>query len=200
MPPVPVRRQRVAFSEVPATTKMILKHPEMTLLNIDRRRTTFQQVELGYSENMVREESRRCLRCDICRRCGLCVNICRNKMGVDALEMGYLNFDHPGPSDFRRTQERCIACGACAANCPTGAMRMEDRGRERILSLCGTILNRQPLVYCETCGATLGPKRYLDYIHKRVSPDVPAHQTMQVCEVCARQRGPHGNTGILPVE
>jgi NADPH-dependent glutamate synthase beta subunit-like oxidoreductase len=200
MPPVPVRRRRVTYTEVPATTKMALKHPEMALLNIDRRRTTFQQVELGYSENMVREESRRCLRCDICRRCGLCVQICRDKMGIDALELGYLDFDRPGSSDFRRTQERCITCGACAANCPTGAMRIEDRGRERILSLCGTILNRQPLVFCDNCGAIMGPQRYLDYIHRRTRPIVPSHQGTHLCETCARQQGPHGSAKILPVE
>jgi NADPH-dependent glutamate synthase beta subunit-like oxidoreductase/ferredoxin len=200
IPPVPVRRQRVPYTEVPASTKMILKRPEMPLLKIDRRRTTFQQVELGLSENMVREESRRCLRCDICRRCGLCVQICRDRMGIDALEMGYLSFDHPLPSDFRRTQERCIACGACAANCPTGAMRIEDRGHERILSLCGTILNRQPLIYCENCGATMGPERYLDYVHKRVRPRVPVSQHRHLCDACARKRGIHGGVRVLPLE
>lgn len=200
MPPVPVRRQRVAYTEVPASTKMVLKRPEMPLLNIDRRRTTFQQVELGYSENMVREESRRCLRCDICRRCGLCVQICREKMGIDALQMGYLSFDHPGPSDFRLTQERCISCGACAANCPTGAMRIEDRGRERILSICGTILNRQPLIFCDNCGTTMGTQRYLDYIHKRVHPKVPVSYHRHLCDACARKRGVHGDVNVLPVE
>jgi pyruvate/2-oxoglutarate dehydrogenase complex dihydrolipoamide dehydrogenase (E3) component len=54
MPPVPVRRARLDFLEVPASTKMSLKRPEMSLLNYNRRRVTFQQVELGYSENQVR--------------------------------------------------------------------------------------------------------------------------------------------------
>lgn len=200
MPPVPVRRQRASCSEVPGTTKMILRRPEMPLLHIDRRRITFQQVELGYSENMAREESRRCLRCDICRRCGQCVQVCKEKMGIDALDLGYLSFDHPGVTDFRRTQERCIGCGACAANCPTGAMKIEDRGRERILSLCGTILSRQPLVYCERCGSNMGTQRYLDYIHLRVKPMVPSSRLLHLCDACARGRGVHGGMDILPVE
>ena len=49
MPPVPVRRARLECLEVPAATKMILTRPHMPLLSTDRRRITFQQVELGYA-------------------------------------------------------------------------------------------------------------------------------------------------------
>jgi ferredoxin len=188
MPPVPVRRARTDWIEVPASTKMVLKRPEMPLLNIDRRRTTFQQVELGYSENMVREEARRCLRCDICRRCGDCVKVCRDKMGIDALQMGYLNFDHPVKTDFRLTEERCIACGACAENCANGAMRIEDREGERILSLCGIVLNRQKLLFCESCGTVLGPAKYLDYIRKKTGSVAQVTAGHALCEKCARKK------------
>ena len=187
MPPVPVRRGRVEYLEVPAVTKMTLKRPEMPLLNIDRRRTTFQQVELGYSENMVREEARRCLRCDVCLRCGKCVETCRDKMGVNALQMGYFDFDHPVTTDFRVTEDRCILCGACATNCPTGAMQIEDRDGERILSLCGTILNRQKLLRCESCGAVLGPAVYLDYVQKRTDRVARVAGERKLCEACARK-------------
>jgi len=186
MPPVPVRRGRADFMEVPASTKMILKRPDMPLLNLDRRRTTYQQVELGYPENAVREEARRCLRCDICRRCGVCVEVCRDKMKIDALHLGFLDFDHPVETDFRLTEEACITCGACAENCPTGAIRTEEKNGERLLSFCGTILNRQKLVYCRTCGATIGPEKYLNYIQKRVSALAPATVGGPVCDQCGR--------------
>ncbi len=192
LPPVPVRQQRVAYFDVPATTKMGLKRPEMPLLGIDRRRTTFQQVELGYSENQSREEARRCLRCDICRRCGKCVTICKEKMGVDALALGYLSFEHPDESDFRRTEQRCISCGACATNCPTGAMLLTDRGNERILSLCGTVLNRQPLISCATCGTVIGTERYLAYIRGRLGKlATKIDPAGQLCDACARGKGHH---------
>jgi ferredoxin len=200
MPPVPIRHQRAGWTEVPASTKMALKRPEMPLINMDRRRTTFQQAELGLSENMVREEARRCLRCDICRRCGLCVQICRDKIGVDALQLGYLDFDHPVATDFRVTQERCILCGACAANCPNDAMRMEDRKGERILNLCGTVLNRQPLLYCEDCKAVIGPARYRDYVRDRTRKIVTAGAGRNLCEKCARKQSAHDHHQTLQLE
>jgi ferredoxin len=172
----------------------------MPLINMDRRRTTFQQVELGLSENMVREEARRCLRCDICRRCGLCVEICRDKMGVDALQLGYLDFDHPVTTDFRVTQERCIVCGACATNCPNDAMQMEDRNGERVLHLCGTILNRQPLLYCDDCGVVLGPARYRDFVASRTQAITPVIGGRNVCNTCARKQSAHDHHQTMKID
>ncbi len=186
MPPVPTRRGRIDHLEVSAAAKMTIKRPEMPLLNIYRRRTTFQQVELGYPEEMVREEARRCLRCDICLRCGKCIEVCRDRMQVDALQMGYFDFDHPVPTDFRLTEERCILCGACATNCPTGAMQIEDRSGERVLSLCGTVLNREALLYCDGCGEVMGPARYLEFVRKRTHTVAEKIEDRRLCETCAR--------------
>jgi NADPH-dependent glutamate synthase beta subunit-like oxidoreductase/formate hydrogenlyase subunit 6/NADH:ubiquinone oxidoreductase subunit I len=199
MPPVPTRRGRIEYLEVTAGSKMTIKRPDMPLLNIYRRRTTFQQAELGYPEDSVREEARRCLRCDICLRCGKCIEVCRDKMGVNALQMGYFDFDHPVPTDFRLTEERCILCGACATNCPTGAMQIEDRGDERILSLCGTLLNRKKLVYCDKCEAVLGPERYLDFVRKRTHTVAKLAGGQRLCESCARQSTAKHNVEDAPV-
>ncbi len=199
MPPVPVRRSRVAWQEVPASAKMTTKRPEMPLLNLERRRTTFQQVELGYTETPAREEARRCLRCDICLRCGKCVEVCRDRIGVDALAFGFLDFDRPGHTDFRVTAERCILCGACAANCPNGALKIVDRGDERVLSYCGTLLNRARLEFCESCGAVLGPLRFLEYMKKRIQEIKPAVKNRKLCEACARKESARSHADHLPV-
>lgn len=196
MPAVPVRRARVEFWEASAQAKMDLRRPEMPLLGSERRRITFQQVELGLSEDQARKEAHRCLRCDICKRCGRCVVICRDRMGVDALELGYVDPGGGLPTDFRRTAERCILCGACAANCPTGAMRMEDRGEERLLILCGTILQRERVERCRGCGAPLGPARYLDYVRKRTEGVAQAFGGRLLCEECVRRATAESKSGI----
>lgn len=188
IPKVPVRYRREKPIEMPASTKMVLKRPEMSMLNIDRRRITFQQAELGYTENMVREEARRCLRCDICRRCGKCVEICRDKMGIGALKFGYMDFDHPKETDFRKTAETCITCGACAANCPNEAIVMEEKNGERILKLCGTILNRQKLLYCDVCHAPIGPSKYLDYVESKTLNVAKATPKRRLCSACSRRQ------------
>ena len=199
MPPVPTRRSREACQELPAATRMILKRPEMPLLNLERRRTTFQQAELGYPENAVREEARRCLRCDICRRCGECVSTCRDKMKIDALQLGYFDFDHPVETDFRRTQERCVLCGACANQCPNAAMKIEDKEGERILSLCGTVLNRGKLLYCDSCGVQIGTAVYQNYVRNRTRDFASTWENRKLCDVCARQQSALNMTQKDPV-
>jgi len=200
MPPVPSRRGRIDHLEVSAGDKMILQRPQMVLLNIDRRRTSFEQVELGYPEDKVRQEARRCLRCDVCLRCGKCVEVCRDKMGINALQMGYFDFDHPVATDFRVTADRCILCRACATNCPTGAMQMEDHGGERFLSLCGTLLNRQNLLECESCGGVLGSAQFLEFVQKRTDSISRTAHNRRLCDACSRKSLAELNADVAPVK
>jgi len=78
-------------------------------------------------------------------------------------------------------------------------MQMEDREGERILSLCGTILNRQKLLFCDKCGATLGPARYLDFIRKKTGAVGPISSARRICDACARKESAKVKVDIMPV-
>ncbi len=189
MPRTPVRHNTEPVIERTASQKMNAKQPVMGMLGMDRRRTTFQQVELGYEEAAVRREAARCLRCDICRRCGDCIEVCREKMGIGALKLGYLEFDEQSPTDFRATAENCITCGACAANCENKALVIEKQNGKRILKLCGTVLNSQDIQYCDSCGAEMGSAQYIRYIQQKTEKVTPAADNQNLCNSCLRKSG-----------
>lgn len=64
-PPVPIRRMKVEKLEISEEKMEQLKRPEMPLLPINKRKITFEQVELGFTEEVARDEAQRCLRCDL---------------------------------------------------------------------------------------------------------------------------------------
>jgi ferredoxin len=108
-------------------------------------------------------------------------------MGIGALTLGYMNFDNPGRTDFRDTVEKCITCGACAANCPNQAILVQEKGGERILNLCGTILSRQKIRTCDTCGKPMDPEAYTRFIRQRTRGITNPSRTGTTCEACLRK-------------
>ncbi|MBR9984450.1 MAG: hypothetical protein KFF68_00945, partial [Desulfosarcina sp.] len=64
---------------------------------------------------------------------------------------------------------------------------------------CGTILNRQKLVFCSACGKAMGPMKYLDYIRKRTKSVTQIPGGELICDNCARTKTARFNVGPLPV-
>ncbi len=187
MAALPVRRMQTEVFEMSAMRKMELRRPRLPAADPILRRRTFERLETELSPAQARDEARRCLRCDICKRCGQCASVCREKMGLDALPFN--NFDSPDPpaGDFRVTTDNCVLCGACTENCPTGAIRIETHNGECRLSFCGTVLCRDQMEYCRECGAELGATRYLDHVHHRMQGIDPLQPRRLLCADCIRK-------------
>jgi NADPH-dependent glutamate synthase beta subunit-like oxidoreductase len=64
-PPLPLRRMKVPKIDVSPEKAEQLKRPEIPLLPMSERKSTFKQVELGLTKKMARDEGKRCLRCDL---------------------------------------------------------------------------------------------------------------------------------------
>jgi ferredoxin len=82
---------------------------------------------------------------------------------------------------FNVHSEDCIGCGACAEICPTGAIRIEDRGSERILHTWNTTVK---LHACPECGRFFAPEPM--FLLKEKFPEIEDQWTL--CPACRQQR------------
>jgi NADPH-dependent glutamate synthase beta subunit-like oxidoreductase/ferredoxin len=144
------------------------------------RRTSFESVWIDFDEKVARTEAERCLRCDQCIGCGLCELVCA-EVGANALKMvdagnGRLAFE-----GFLRPATTCIGCGACASACPTGAITVETVGDERVTTITGTVVRRQPLLTCSVCGRPYVTMAQHEALSKRLGHDPSASH---VCPSC----------------
>jgi heterodisulfide reductase subunit A len=53
-----------------------IERQEMPMLPLEKRKGSFAEVNLGFSEEMARAEGQRCLSCSLCSQCGECVRAC----------------------------------------------------------------------------------------------------------------------------
>jgi len=66
-----------------------------------------------------------------CILCGLCYRICEQRVKAFAIGLVERGSDAEIAPPFGRPSDNCLACGACASVCPTGAITAVDRlGRE----------------------------------------------------------------------
>ena len=98
------------YSDAPRTVQPVLE--------LARRRSTFEEVVGGLDESTALFEARRCLSCGNCFRCDNCFGVCPDnavlKLDAQGADGRLYAFDY----DF------CKGCGICVAECPSGAIEM----------------------------------------------------------------------------
>jgi formate dehydrogenase major subunit len=115
---VSVMMQRLGEDELAVMLRGIEQIPRASMphLDLERRRTTFEEVELGFSAEAASTEARRCMRCG----CGKAIP-CRlrhyaTEYGVDPLRLQgerrrfARDASHP---EIIYEPGKCILCGAC---------------------------------------------------------------------------------------
>ena len=98
-----------------------------------------------------------------CILCALCVRVCEEVVGVSAISLVNRGVSREMATPFYEPAEVCIGCGSCAYVCPTEAIRVEDVGDTRIISMPNGKMEFK-LKKCKTCGNYWAPEKQLDYI------------------------------------
>jgi NADPH-dependent glutamate synthase beta subunit-like oxidoreductase/ferredoxin len=186
---LPVRRAEVTPLSVPADDRSHKRRALMPERTVEETlgEGNYVKIEEGLTDAMAHDEARRCLRCDVCIGCGLCMVAC-SEMGVEALRMADTAAGRLAHFDFLRPAERCIGCGACTQVCPTGAIHLEDRDGVRQTIITGTVVKKQPLLSCVACGAPTQTPAHRDFVRRRLPDHMAAQLDRELCPSCARLR------------
>ena len=151
-----------------------LARHDMPALPVDDRLTTFDQVELGYTEADARAEAARCMRCGCKARFVCDLRKVATSSSVTYREPLHIRprlpivRDHPF---IIRDHNKCISCGRCVAACAEiegpGVLAFQFRNGQLTV---GTHDGR-PLIDtdCVSCGqcVTACPCGALDYVRER---------------------------------
>ena len=106
---------------------------DMPLRKAWQRTSGFDQVELGFTDEQIAAETRRCLHCDArqfevvlntesCKECGYCAEVC----GMDVFgPADYFNAKGYRPEEVKLA-ERCCGCFKCYFACPDFAIDIKE--------------------------------------------------------------------------
>lgn len=137
---------------------------------------------------------------DKCVLCGLCVRVCRMKIGAEALDFATQGSNDRKVAEYvKMSAERCIGCGSCANICPIGVIKVDDSTDERKIFLYGELSNRLKLVRCENCGKPYATEKFLDFVLSRLDNNVSSKIRLRICPDCSREYYTVALTGRFPV-
>ena len=108
------RHEIAAFDQLNAWYYADAPKTVRPMLEMARRRATFDEVTQALDETNALYEAHRCLSCGNCFECDNCYGVCPDNAVIKLGPGNRFKFDY----DF------CKGCGVCAQECPCGAIMM----------------------------------------------------------------------------
>ncbi|MBU1536173.1 4Fe-4S binding protein, partial [Myxococcota bacterium] len=115
-----------------------------------------------------------------CILCGLCVRVCDEVVGVNAINFNGRGGEMHVGGPLMTTPEACIGCGACVYVCPVDCIKMVDTAEERVIVKWDRHL---PLKKCESCGWPFMPN--FQALQFKKMADIP-REFFTKCQDCRR--------------
>jgi len=134
--------------------------------------------QLGVDKTPFKLEDKKCI------LCGLCVRACEEIVGVSAISLVNRGVNREVATPFYDKSDACIGCGSCAYACPVGAIKLEDIGDTRTITIPNPKVQKAEfkLKKCKICGNYWAPEKQLDYMAKQ------SHLALEVFDACPNCR------------
>ncbi len=134
-------------------------------------------LEMGIKQPSFKSEY---LEHEDCILCALCARACEQIVGRSAISLVNRGVNRELATPFLEPSADCIGCGSCAYVCPTGAIKMEDKGNTRVV-YARKWKTEFKLKKCKVCGNYWAPEEQLEYIRGKLNlpPDF-----FDVCPNC----------------
>jgi heterodisulfide reductase subunit A len=134
----------------------------------------------GITESRIQKEEK-----DDCILCGLCVRVCKERMGREVLSFSNRgNHRTIGPA-FDRNSPVCMGCGACEFICPTNAIYSKELCQKDIVPLASEF------------DSEIGTRPVVNILYPQAVPNVPVidkehcvYFNEEKCQICKSVCGP----------
>jgi len=123
-----------------------------------------------------------------CILCGLCVNVCEEIIGQAAIGYAGRGADRTVAAPFRQPSEDCIGCGACAAICPVGTIKVRVHEDEKEVEI-SPFKSRAKLLVCQVCGASIASIQVSEQALSKAEIDwEELRERLRLCPKCRRSQ------------